>query len=62
MTNDQLLFIYKQNLDVSIIAALKGVYAAGYHEGAGLTPTANGVDYSATKTAPVAVVKIRRPD
>ena len=62
MTNDQLLSIYKQNLDVSTIAALKGVYAAGYHEVAGLTPTSNGIDFSATKSAPVCVVKIRRPD
>jgi hypothetical protein len=62
MTNDQLLFIYKQNLDVSIIAALKGVYAAGYHEGAGLTPTANGIDFAAIKTAPACVIKVRRPD
>ena len=62
MTNDQLTFIYKQNIDTSFIAALKGLYNAGYHEGAGLTPTANGTDYAATKSLPTTIVKVKKPD
>jgi hypothetical protein len=62
MTNDQLLYIFKQNLDQSEIAALRGVYNAGYCEGAGVTPSATLEDFSRSKAAPAAVVKIRRPD
>lgn len=62
MTNDQLLDIYKQNISESHIAALKSVFNAGYYAGAGLTPTANGTDFTRFQAKPVAVVKAKHSD
>ena len=62
MTNDQILFMYRQNLGASQTAALRAIYNAGYCEGAGITPTATMQDYSKAKTLPTAIHKINTPD
>ena len=62
MTNDDIVKIFKANIDESLIAALRGVYNAGYYEGAGLTPTATSVDQSKVKAKPTAVVKVKHSD
>lgn len=62
MTNDQLMKVFKTNIDESEIAALRGVYNAGYYEGAGITPTATSVDQSKVKAVPAAVVRTKHSD
>lgn len=59
MTNDDLVKIFKTNIEESEIAALRGVYNAGYYEGAGVTPSATSPDQSKVKAKPVAVVKVK---
>ena len=62
MTNDQMVWMYKQNVGQSAISAMRAIYNAGYCEGAGVTPTANMQDYSKAKAVPVAIHKINSPD
>jgi hypothetical protein len=62
MTNDDIVKIFKTNSSESFIAALRGVYNAGYYEGAGLTPTATSVDQSKLKSKPTAVVSVKHSD
>lgn len=59
MNNDEITKIFKTNIDESFVAALRGVYNAGYYEGAGVTPSATGVDQSKVKAKPTAVVKVK---
>lgn len=59
MTNDELLDIFKQNAGESFMAGLRGIFDAGYCAGAGITPTANGTDFSKFQTKPAAVVKTK---
>lgn len=58
MTDQHLLDIYLANLPTSHATALRGVWNAGYYEGAGLTPSANAPDKSGT-AKPVAILKIK---
>lgn len=60
MTDDDLQKIFKANLDDSQAAALRGLYNAGYYEGAGITPAATSPDVSKTKSLPVAIVNTKR--
>ena len=62
MTNAQILTIFKTNLAESIFAALRGVYNAGYYEGAGVAPTATAPDVSQSKALPTAVVRVKHSD
>lgn len=62
MTNDDITKIFKTNIDESFVAALRGVYNAGYYQGAGVTPTATSVDQSKVKATPVAVTKVKHSD
>jgi hypothetical protein len=62
MTNAELISIFKANIDESLMAAIRGVYNAGYYEGAAITPTATSPDVSKTKAKPVAVVRVRHSD
>lgn len=59
MTNAELIAIFKSNLDESMEAAIRGVYNAGWYEGAGVTPTATSPDVSKTKSKPTAIVKVK---
>ena len=59
MTNAELMTIFKANNDESLLAAIRGVYNAGYYEGAGITPTATSPDVSKTKPLPAAIVKTK---
>jgi hypothetical protein len=62
MTNAELIGIFKTNLEESFMAAVRGVYNAGFYEGAGITPTATSPDVSRTKAKPAAVVRVRHSD
>lgn len=62
MTNVQLEAIYKANIDLGHIAALKAVYNHGYYDGAGITVTSQTVDIVPTRTAPTTIIKLKRPD
>ena len=62
MTNAEIIAIFKANIDESLVAALRGVYNAGYYEGAGVTPSAASVDQSKVKSKPTAVVKVKHGD
>lgn len=56
MTNDQIEDIYKTGLRDGKTAALRAVWNAGYYQGASLTPTTAGADYSLQAAKPAAVV------
>lgn len=62
MTNAQILTIFKANITESLVAALRGVYNAGYYEGAAITPTAASPDISQSKAIPAAIVKVKHSD
>ena len=56
MTNDQIEDIFKTGLRDGKIAALRAVWNAGYYQGASITPTAGGHDFSLQVAKPAAVV------
>lgn len=56
MTNDQIEAIWKTALNDGKLAALRAVWNAGYYQGASITPTAGGHDYSLQSAKPTAVV------
>ena len=59
MTNDELKSIFKANLSESEVAALRGVYNAGWYAGAAQTPSATSVDKSLAASKPTAIVQTR---
>lgn len=62
MTDAEMNAIYRANLGLGHIEALRGVWTAGYYQGAGLTPSTS-IKQPAKSTevaAPVAVIKIHR--
>jgi hypothetical protein len=62
MNSAQLEKIYRDNVSVSHIAALKAVYNAGWCADHGETPSDSTSDASEKQTAPTSYVKIKKPD
>lgn len=60
MTNDQIEDIYKAGLKDGKTAGLRAVWNAGYYQGAGITPTAAGTDFSLQAAKPAAVVTAKK--
>lgn len=57
MTNEQLEAVYKANIEIGHLTALRAVYTQGFYAGAGQTPTASSPDKSKDQAAPTAVVR-----
>lgn len=57
MTNAELEEIFKQNINISYITALRAVYNQGWYEGAGQTPTAASPDKSKAAAKPTAIIR-----
>lgn len=56
MTNAHLLEVFKANIGTSLLAALRGVWNAGYYEAKGVVPTASSPDKSMDAAKPTAVL------
>lgn len=62
MTNTELELLYKENIDISHLAALRALFNAGYYAHAGTTPTAQTADQSRTSALPAVRAKVVKPD
>lgn len=60
MTDDQVENIFKSNIGDDLRCALRGVWNAGYYEGAAITPSAASPDKSLTAAKPVAVLVVKK--
>lgn len=59
MTNTQLELIWKANIDLSRLSAMRAIYNAGWYEGAAVTPTTTSPDKSCAVAAPAAIIRQR---
>ena len=59
MTNVELEAIYKTNMDIGHLTALRAVYTHGFYAGAGTTPTATSPDKSKDQAPPAVILKFR---
>lgn len=59
MTNEEIERIYKENLGVGHLTALRMIYNHGWYEGAGQTPTARSDDKSKAVSAPTTIMRAR---
>jgi hypothetical protein len=62
MTNADIDSLYRENIDISHLAALRAVFNAGYYAGAGITPTAQTPEQSRISAKPAVRVKVTKPD
>jgi hypothetical protein len=62
MTNAELESLYKENVDISHLAALRAVFNAGYFASAGITPTAQTADQSRISAKPAVRLHLNKPD
>lgn len=60
MTNAQMEAIFKNNIPISLPAALRSVWNAGYYEGKGTTPTSTSADKSWDAAKPVAFILCKK--
>lgn len=59
MTNTEIEAIYKENIGLGHLTALRMVYTHGWYDGAGQTPTASSPDKSKIASAPTAIIRAR---
>lgn len=59
MTNQELEAIYKENIGLGHITALRMVYNHGHYDGAGVQITANSADKSKAAAKPSAIIKAK---